>query len=144
MRKKFHQRDDKIDRAALEYLANIIKNEPQDYTDEEEDAIRKGKEVYEKCKKEENFDDLKSPDERVKMKLVHVDGASSGTAFANTIVDASVEECAAYEFYLDSINMLKQFFYHILTEKCCYLCFILNILFHYISYRKLNNDYPRR
>jgi hypothetical protein len=92
------QTDEEIDQAALEALAKIIRNEPQDYADEEKQAIRKGKEFYEKCKEGETFGDLKSPDGRVKMKLVHVDGASSGTAFANTVVDASVEECAAYEY----------------------------------------------
>ena len=51
-----------------------------------------------KCKVDKNFNDLKSPDERVKMKLVHVDGASSGTGVATTVVDASVEECAAHEY----------------------------------------------
>jgi hypothetical protein len=101
------KKDEMIDKAALASLANIIKNEPQDYTDEEKVAIRKGKEFYEKCKEDENFDDLKSPDERVKMKLVHVDGASSGTGFATTVVDASVEECAAYEFYFGSREFRK-------------------------------------
>ncbi|GMI43365.1 hypothetical protein TrCOL_g9828 [Triparma columacea] len=96
------KRDEEVDKAALASLANIIKNKPQDYSEEEKLAIRKGKEFYEKCKEDENFDDLKSPDERVMMKLVHVDGASSGTGVASTVVDASVEECAAYEFYLDS------------------------------------------
>ncbi|GMI43036.1 hypothetical protein TrCOL_g3874 [Triparma columacea] len=107
LRKKFHQSDDKIDRSALEYLANIIKNEPQDYTKEEEKAIRKGKEFYEKCKEDKHFDELKSPDEKVKMKLVHVDRSSSGTGFATTVVDASVEECAANEFYFDSREFRK-------------------------------------
>ncbi len=103
LRKKFHKSDDKIDRAVMEYLANVIKNEPQDYTEEEEKAVRKGKKFYEKCKEGRNFNDLKSPDKRVQMKLVHVDGASSGTGFATTIVDASVEECAANEIVgLDS------------------------------------------
>jgi hypothetical protein len=55
LRKKFYQSDDKIDRAAMEYLANIIKNEPQDYTKEEEEAIGKGKEFYKKCKESANF-----------------------------------------------------------------------------------------
>ncbi|GMI39438.1 hypothetical protein TrCOL_g10183, partial [Triparma columacea] len=82
------KRDEEVDKAAQASLANIIKNEPQDYTDEEKVAISKGKEFYENCKKEENFDELKSPDEKVKMKLVHVDGASSGTAFATTVIDA--------------------------------------------------------
>ena len=89
--------DDEIDEAARQALANIIKNVPQHYTDEEEEAIREGKEFYEECKENKNFDKLKSPDSRVKMKLVHVDGASHGTAVATTVVDASVEECAAYE-----------------------------------------------
>ncbi|GMI41984.1 hypothetical protein TrCOL_g13771 [Triparma columacea] len=86
------KRDEEVDKAVLASLTNIIKNERQDYTDEEKAAIRKGKEFFEKCKEDKNFDDLKSPDERVKMKLVHVDGASSGTGFATTVVDASVDE----------------------------------------------------
>ena len=90
-----------VDKAALASLANIIKNEPQDYSEEEKVAIRKGKEFYEKCKEDENFDDLKSPDERVKMKLVHVDVDSVVTGVATTVVNASVEECAAHEFCFD-------------------------------------------
>ncbi|GMI20019.1 hypothetical protein TrCOL_g10403, partial [Triparma columacea] len=102
-------RDEEVDKAALASLANIIKNEHQDYTDEEKGAIRKGKEFYEKCKEDENFDDLKSPDERVKMKLVHVDGASSGTGVATTVVDGSADECAANEIIsLNSRNERKK------------------------------------
>ncbi|GMI43693.1 hypothetical protein TrCOL_g6405 [Triparma columacea] len=101
------QIDKEIDRAELEALTNIIRNKKQDYTEEEKQAIRKGMEFYEKCKEGRNFDELKSPDERVKMKLVHVDGASSGTGFATTVLDASVEECAANEFYLDSREFKK-------------------------------------
>jgi hypothetical protein len=39
---------------------------------------------------------VKSPDPEVKMKLVHVEGASIATGTAMTVVDASVEECAAW------------------------------------------------
>jgi hypothetical protein len=92
------KQDEEVDKAALENLAKIMRNEQQNYTEEEKLAIRKGKEFYEKCKEERNFDDLQTPDERVKVKLAHVDGASSGTALATTVVDASVEECAASEF----------------------------------------------
>ena len=103
------KRDEEVDKAVLASLTNIIKNERQDYTDEEKAAIRKGKEFFEKCKEDKNFDDLKSPDERVKMKLVHVDGASSGTGFATTVVDASVDECAANEITcLNSRNEMKK------------------------------------
>jgi hypothetical protein len=103
------KRDEEVDKAALASLANIIKSESQDYTDEEKKAIRKGKEFYEKCEDDENFDELKSPDERVKMKLVHVNGASLCTGVATTVVDASVERCAANEIIgLNSRDEMKK------------------------------------
>jgi len=102
-------RDEEVDKAALASLANIIKNEDQDYTDEEKAAIRKGKEFYEKCKVDKNFDELKSPDERVKMKLVHAEGESLCTGVATTVVDASVERCAANEIVgLNSREEMKK------------------------------------
>ena len=69
---KHLQCDEDVDKAELAKLAEIIKNEEQDYDDDEKEAIRKGKEFYEKCKESENFEELESPDDRVEMKLVHV------------------------------------------------------------------------
>jgi hypothetical protein len=79
-------------------LANIIKNKDQDYTVEEKKAIMEGKKFYMDYKESKNFEDLNSPDSRVKMKLVHIDRTSIATGFATTVVDASVEECAAHAF----------------------------------------------
>ncbi|GMI44875.1 hypothetical protein TrCOL_g12708 [Triparma columacea] len=90
------EKDEEVDKAGLASLANIIKNEPQDYTEEEEDAIGKGKEFYEKCKESVRTYNLNSPDEKVDLKGVHVDGESLGSGVAVTVVDASVEECAAH------------------------------------------------
>ena len=93
--------DDIYDKAAMMSMANIIKNKPQVYTAEEEDAIRKGNELFEKCKEMQlwdKFDKLKSPDERVNMKLIHAEGTAHGVGFARTVVDASLEECVASEF----------------------------------------------
>ncbi|GMI47646.1 hypothetical protein TrCOL_g5426 [Triparma columacea] len=129
-------KDGMVDEDALKYLVNIIKNEPQDYSEEEKVAIRKAKEIYEKCKDDEKFDELKSPDERVKMKLVHVDGASSGSGFATTVVDASVEECAANEITsLNSRNEMKKAKMNGITTMK-----VVNVnphTFYYITTRKL-------
>jgi hypothetical protein len=91
------RQDEEVDEAVLASLANIIKNEPQDYSDEEKAAIRKGRDLYMKCKESVRTYALKSRDEKVKMKGVRVDGESLGSGVATTIVDASLEECTAHE-----------------------------------------------
>jgi hypothetical protein len=47
--------DKDLDREELMSLANVIKNEPQDYSEEEKEAIREGKEFYMKCKASKKF-----------------------------------------------------------------------------------------
>ena len=98
--------DKDLDREELMSLANIIKNEPQDYSEEEKEAIRKGKEFYMKCKASKKFKDVKSPDPEVKMKLVHLEGESQAIGMCEAIVDTSLEECVAYEFIKDSREKL--------------------------------------
>ncbi|GMI43760.1 hypothetical protein TrCOL_g12206, partial [Triparma columacea] len=94
--------NDEIDKEALMALANIIENEPQNYTDEEERAIKEGKEFYMKCKATKTFKNMKSPDPRVKLKGVHLEGESLVTGMTETVVDASLAVCVAYEFIKDS------------------------------------------
>jgi hypothetical protein len=96
------QTDEEIDQAALEALANIIRNEPQDYTEEEEVVMRDGKEFYEKCMASKKFKKLKSPDPRVKMTAVHLEGESLVVGLCEAVIDASLAECVAYEFIKDS------------------------------------------
>ena len=96
------KRDEDVDRAALASLANIIRNEKQHYTEEEQETIRKGKEFNMKCKESKKFKDLKSPDPQVKMKAGHLEGESLVIGLCESIIDASLAECAAYEFIKDS------------------------------------------
>eukprot|EP00520_Triparma_pacifica_P019297 CAMPEP_0118632396 /NCGR_PEP_ID=MMETSP0785-20121206/424_1 /TAXON_ID=91992 /ORGANISM="Bolidomonas pacifica, Strain CCMP 1866" /LENGTH=140 /DNA_ID=CAMNT_0006523167 /DNA_START=522 /DNA_END=941 /DNA_ORIENTATION=- len=42
------------------------------------------------------------------MKMVHVDRESLATSLTTALVDASVDECAAYEFSLDSREHIKK------------------------------------
>ncbi|GMI48535.1 hypothetical protein TrCOL_g5186 [Triparma columacea] len=101
LRDSFKQ-DEEVDKAALASLANIIKNEPQDYTKEEEAVVRDGKEFYGKCMTSKKFKNLKISDPKVKMKAVHLDGESLVIAMCEAVIDASLAECVAYEFIKDS------------------------------------------
>ena len=95
--------DDDVDRNELTKLVKIIKNEEQEYDDEEKRVIKEGKEFHEKCQRIEKMKILSSPDSRVEMKMVHVDKESLGSGIASAVVDATVEECAANEIIgLDS------------------------------------------
>uniref|UniRef100_A0A7S2QVG9 Protein kinase domain-containing protein n=1 Tax=Triparma pacifica TaxID=91992 RepID=A0A7S2QVG9_9STRA len=100
--------DDEADQVALDRLVNIIRNEEQEYNEEEKRAIKKGKEFYEKCKVIEKIKKLSCADKRVEMKLVQLDGESLVTGIATTVVDASVEECAAFQYFLDSREHKKK------------------------------------
>jgi hypothetical protein len=95
IRNKFVKTDDEKDLITQEFLANVIKNEQQTYTEEEERAIRGAKEFYEKCKEGTGAYEVESPDDFVEMRGAHVDGDSHGVAIATTTVDTSVYECAA-------------------------------------------------
>ena len=52
-----------------------------------------------KCKGSTDIERAVSPDSRVEMKMVHVDGESLGTGIATAVVDSSVEECAANKIF---------------------------------------------
>ena len=100
------QHDEEVDKAELAKLAQIIKEMPQDYNGHEEDAIRKGKEFYMKCKESDNFDELKSPDDKMILKLVHIDQDSIVTGVVTAVIDAGTEECASFEYIKDSRESL--------------------------------------
>jgi hypothetical protein len=102
IRNKFTKTDDEKDSITRELLAKVIKNEQQTYTEEEELAIRKGKDFYERCHESKNVKVLETSDERVKLRAIHLENDSLVIAICETVVDASVEECVAYEFIKDS------------------------------------------
>ncbi|GMI45735.1 hypothetical protein TrCOL_g13458, partial [Triparma columacea] len=99
------ERDEEVDKAALGSLANTMKYAPQMHSAEEDIAVEEGLDIYESCTKS-RFDVLKSPDKHVEMKAFHIEGESLGTCLARTVVDASIEECTAHQYYLDS-RMLR-------------------------------------
>ena len=88
------QRDDEIDKLERDQLAKVIKEEPQTYTAEEDILINK---VHAKLGMLEwgHFEELESPDHLVNMCKISIEGGGVGRA--SVAVDASIEECAAWE-----------------------------------------------
>ena len=79
-----------------------MRNVKQNYSPDETKALQRGMEFHKKCEDSGVFAEIKSPDSLVKMKLVHVDGESLVTGKGTTVVDASAEDCAAFEYYMSS------------------------------------------
>jgi len=100
------QRDDEIDKMERDELARVIKDEQQVYSEDEDSLIQR---VQDKlgALKEEDFEELESPDYLVKMKL-NTMGAAGGVGRATTVVDASIEVCAAWEMAKMSREQLKK------------------------------------
>ncbi len=88
-------RDDEIDEFERNKVALIIRDEPQVYDSEETDLIERSRHKLAACK-EEDFESLESPDHLVEMKLDHKE-EEGALGRAITVVDASVEDCAAWE-----------------------------------------------
>jgi hypothetical protein len=93
LREEF-QRDDEIDKLERDQLARVIKDEPQTYTAEEDILINKGLAKLGMLEWE-HFEELEAPDHLVKMGKILIDGGGVGRA--SVTVDASIEECAAWE-----------------------------------------------
>jgi len=95
MRDEF-QRDDEIDTMEWDKLARVIKDEQQVYSEDEDSLIQRVQDELGTLK-EEDFEELESPDHLVEMALNMQDGGSNGVGRAFVTVDASVEQCAAWE-----------------------------------------------
>ena len=83
MRERF-QRDDEVDEDEQHELAAVIREEPQVYEAEEEQLITR---VQDKLGglKAEDFKELDSPDQNVKMHSILVEGSSTGVLRASTV-----------------------------------------------------------
>jgi len=90
------QRDDEIDKMERDELARVIKDEQQVYSEDEDSLIQR---VQDKlgALKEEDFEELESPDLFVKMGKMHAEGDGRMIIRASTTMDSSIEECAASE-----------------------------------------------
>jgi len=95
MRDEF-QRDDEIDKLERDELAATIRDLPQTYTAEEDILINKVH-VRLGMLDWELFEELESSDHLVKMGNHFIPGSSSGVGRASVTIDASAEECAAWE-----------------------------------------------
>jgi hypothetical protein len=91
-----------FDAAAMISLAKVMKSEPQQYSSDEESAIREGKDFYGKCKESKRYA-ITSPDDRVEMSKVHIDRTSLVTGVATSVCNANMEECASWVYtFIDS------------------------------------------
>jgi len=88
------QRDVEVDEARCLALAALIRDSRQIYTPDE-NAILQNVQQALGALKDDDFDVLESPDSLVKMEITT--GAMGGTGRAVATIDASVEDCAAWE-----------------------------------------------
>ncbi|GMH73670.1 hypothetical protein TrST_g7194 [Triparma strigata] len=114
------RQDEKIDTAERDDLMSSMQQglEAETYTEEEEAWIKAISEKYEKSsnggERTEGFKKLISPDPYVKMEsmieggsLNMADKSTAGCARAIAIIDASLEECAAFDFIKTSREKRK-------------------------------------
>ena len=95
LRQEF-QRDDEIDKLERDELARSIQDEQQTYTAEEDVVINKVN-VKLGLLDFKDFEELESLDHLVKMGKIFVDGSSIVVGRASVTIDASVEQCAAWD-----------------------------------------------
>jgi len=103
----FFCRDDEIDDIEREKLTRIFRDETVGDVTAEDSALLSLVEDKLGALKDDNFEELDSPDFLVRMGL-SMKGDSAGTARASTIVDASPEECAAWEIMKTSREQMKR------------------------------------
>jgi hypothetical protein len=96
---EYTKRDKEDDQAEIFLLADIMKNTPQHYSKEEKEALAKGEKIYLDCiDGKHKTKEIKSPDGRVEMRNVHLEGEKLTVGIGTTAVDAGCVECAACKF----------------------------------------------
>jgi hypothetical protein len=96
---EYTKRDKEDDQTEIFLLADTMKNTPQHYSKEEKEALAKGEKIYLDCiDSKHKTKEIKSPDGKVEMRGVIIEGEKLTVGIATTDVDASLVECAAYEF----------------------------------------------
>jgi hypothetical protein len=100
------QRDDEIDAAHRSELARAIRDDPQEYSPSEAELYGRFSD-YLGTIENAAVVDLKSPDQLVKMGLFVNDANSGGVGKGSVVVDASIEDCAAWELSAMSREQTK-------------------------------------
>jgi hypothetical protein len=89
------QRDEEIDNIDLAQLARVMREEEQVHTLEENEVVNRVLAKFGSAR-EDQFETLECPDVHVKLSKFFVPGQSSMIGHATTVVDASLEDCAAF------------------------------------------------
>ncbi|GMH72308.1 hypothetical protein TrLO_g5596 [Triparma laevis f. longispina] len=97
------RQDDKVDAAVRGELSTFMKERWQGevYSEEEDASLKRLSNKFEVSLKEGNWKTVKSPDPFVTMEFMGLgsDGGSTvGIGRAVTVVDATMEDCAAWEW----------------------------------------------
>lgn len=98
-------KDSDVDEENLLKLANIVKNVPQTNTKEEEDRINMGKKFYMKTLTSKKVKKIQL--DVVQMRQVQIEGEGLVRGFLETVVDAPIQDCVAFEFIKDSREKCK-------------------------------------
>jgi hypothetical protein len=95
------QRDDEVDKEERDRKVQIMRDDAQVYTPEENEVLQEVQSDFGGIVDEE-FKHVDSPDDQVHMGLQFFRGgaSSSGVSRATAVLDASIEECAALEWEL--------------------------------------------
>ena len=105
---EFYRRDEETDNAALVALAEVIKSAPQEYTSEENELLKRGREFLESAEagSKTGWKSINTYDSDITFRGGAVDGGGIVTGYGTAIVDADVASCLAYEFKKDSREAL--------------------------------------
>jgi len=107
VREKFN-RDDEVDKMEREKLMDIMRSGYQEEVyDNAETTMIDSTRSRVTAVLNDSFRPIDSSDFRTKMSVAHVEGENAGYAKCEVIIDASLEEVAAYEFKLISRKRVK-------------------------------------
>jgi len=101
------ERDDEFDKLEWDELARTIRDEPQTYTARELEVLRVAREQLASVN-EDDMREMQSPDCLVTMSFVSFAGSDDTVLRASTVIDQTVETCAAFESNLMDRWHLKE------------------------------------
>ncbi|GMH92016.1 hypothetical protein TrST_g565 [Triparma strigata] len=105
----YFRQDNRIDAADRGELSALIveRGNEQVYSEEENAMLQRVSQKFDGSLEEGKWTKLKSPDVFVRMESVFEKGSSAGVGRAVTVVDASLEDCAAWELMKMSREAMK-------------------------------------
>jgi hypothetical protein len=90
------QRDDEIDRYERDELVRVIREDEQTYSAEEIAVEQRVRSKFASAR-EDLMEQVESPDDQTKVRKYSVGGQSGVFGMATAVIDASAEDCAAYQ-----------------------------------------------